>query len=155
MKFNSVVLLSLTSPCLGKITAAKPQMGKRNVPEALNCPYSAHNICQAQSLTVGTTGWNSWNTFKANINETIIKSTAESLVSSGLAKAGYEYLILDEGWQALTRDGNGRQQANATKFPSGIPALADYVHKLGLKIGIYRYEKLVLRPFNKYRQGLQ
>jgi alpha-galactosidase len=145
MKFNSVVLLSLTSPCLGKITAAKPQMGKRNISEA---PYSTHNICQAQSLTLGTTGWNSWNTFKANINESIIKSTAETLVSSRLLKAGYEYLILDEGWQALTRDGNGRQQANATKFPSGIPALADYVHKLGLKIGIYRYEKLVLRSFH-------
>ncbi|KAH8679608.1 glycoside hydrolase family 27 protein [Tricladium varicosporioides] len=82
-------------------------------------------------------GWNSWNTFKANINESIIRQTATTLVSSGLAKAGYEYLILDEGWQAPTRDKNGRQQANATKFPSGISALADVVHKLGLKIGIY------------------
>jgi alpha-galactosidase len=61
------------------------------------------------------------------------------MVSSGLAKAGYEYVIIDEGWQAVTRDGNGRQRANATKFPSGISALASYVHKLGLKIGIYRW----------------
>jgi len=51
---------------------------------------------------------------------------------------GYEYIILDEGWQAGTRDDNGRQQPNATKFPSGISGLADYVHNLGLKIGIYR-----------------
>lgn len=61
------------------------------------------------------------------------------MVEKGLAKAGYSYVVMDEGWQALERDVEGRQQHNATRFPSGISALAEHVHKLGLKIGLYRY----------------
>jgi alpha-galactosidase len=83
-------------------------------------------------------GWNSWNTFKTIFNQSTIEDTASTLVATGLARAGYKYVILDEGWQALTRDASGRQQANATKFPSGVSGLASYVHKLGLKLGIYR-----------------
>jgi alpha-galactosidase len=55
-----------------------------------------------------------------------------------MAKAGYSYVVLDEGWQALTRDASGRQQADPVKFPSGILNLASYIHSAGLKIGIYR-----------------
>lgn len=83
-------------------------------------------------------GWNTWNTFKSNISESLIENTASALVSTGLAQAGYEYVVIDEGWQAYTRDSNGRQQANSTTFPSGISGLAKYIHKLGLKVGIYR-----------------
>lgn len=89
-------------------------------------------------LTILLAGWNSWNTFKYDFNESVIKSTADKLVSSGLAKAGYNYVILDAGWQSLTRDANGRQQINSTKFPSGISSLSSYIHNLGLKVGIYR-----------------
>ncbi|RFU81202.1 glycoside hydrolase family 27 [Trichoderma arundinaceum] len=88
-------------------------------------------------LAVPCLGWNTWNTFKSNINETLIKSSAKSLVDTGLAQAGYNYVNLDDGWQAFTRDSLGRQQPNSTKFPSGIRTLADFVHSLGLKIGIY------------------
>ncbi|KAB5575336.1 glycoside hydrolase superfamily [Coniochaeta sp. 2T2.1] len=82
-------------------------------------------------------GWNSWNTFKYKIDEKLIESTTKRLVDTGLAKLGYEYVNIDDGWQAYQRDNNGRQQANATKFPNGIKAVADYVHSLGLKLGIY------------------
>lgn len=61
------------------------------------------------------------------------------MVEKGLAKAGYSYVVMDEGWQALERDVEGRQQHNATRFPSGISALAEHVHNLDLKIGLYRY----------------
>ncbi|KAI1762235.1 glycoside hydrolase family 27 protein [Hypoxylon sp. FL1150] len=91
----------------------------------------------AQAASKPQMGWNSWNTFKANINESIIENTASVLVSSGLAKAGYEYVNIDAGWQADTRAANGQQQANKTTFPSGIKGVADYIHDLGLKIGIY------------------
>ncbi|ORY58839.1 glycoside hydrolase family 27 protein [Pseudomassariella vexata] len=82
-------------------------------------------------------GWNSWNTFKAEINQELIEETAQSLASTGLAKAGYEYVVMDAGWQSQNRDPEGRQQANASLFPSGIAAVADYIHNLGLKVGIY------------------
>ncbi|KAI1370954.1 glycoside hydrolase family 27 protein [Hypoxylon crocopeplum] len=82
-------------------------------------------------------GWNSWNTFKANINQSMIEDTATALVRLGLAKAGYEYVMIDAGWQADTRAANGQQQANTTTFPSGIKGVADHVHRLGLKLGIY------------------
>ncbi|OHW97661.1 alpha-galactosidase [Colletotrichum incanum] len=82
-------------------------------------------------------GWNSWNTFKQNINQALIENTATAMVEKGLAGAGYNYVVIDEGWQALERDAEGRQQHNATRFPAGVAALADHVHGLGLKIGLY------------------
>jgi alpha-galactosidase len=81
-------------------------------------------------------GWNSWNTFECNINETLIKAVADAFVSSGMQAAGYQYVNLDDCWMD-GRDSSGNLQWNATKFPSGIPALATYVHGKGLKIGIY------------------
>ncbi|KAH8765118.1 glycoside hydrolase family 27 protein [Hyaloscypha sp. PMI_1271] len=96
------------------------------------------SLCVASRLAAKPQmGWNSWNTFKTNFNQSTIEDTASTLVSTGLARAGYKYVVLDEGWQALTRDSHGRQQPNATKFPSGISYLAEYVHRLGLKLGIY------------------
>ncbi|KAL3724970.1 hypothetical protein ACJRO7_030047 [Eucalyptus globulus] len=82
-------------------------------------------------------GWNSWNHFQCNINENLIKETADAMVSSGLAALGYEYVNLDGCWGELNRDSQGNLVANASAFPSGIKALADYVHSKGLKLGIY------------------
>ncbi|KAI8275623.1 hypothetical protein K4K60_008536 [Colletotrichum sp. SAR11_57] len=82
-------------------------------------------------------GWNSWNTFKANINQSIIETTAKALVDTGLAAAGYKYLIMDEGWQADERATDGRQEFNSTRFPSGGSALVNHIHDMGLKVGIY------------------
>jgi len=81
-------------------------------------------------------GWNSWNKFHYDINETIIKKVADSFVSKGLKDAGYTYIIIDDAWQA-GRDKNGKVLADKIKFPSGIKALADYIHSKGLKFGIY------------------
>lgn len=81
-------------------------------------------------------GWNSWNKFACNIDENIIKGVADAMVESGLRDAGYVYLNLDDCWHG-ERDSLGFIQADPVKFPSGIKALADYVHLKGLKIGIY------------------
>jgi alpha-galactosidase len=81
-------------------------------------------------------GWNSWNTFECNISESLIEATADAMVSSGMQAAGYEYVNLDDCWMD-GRDASGNLQWNASKFPSGIPALASYVHGKGLKLGIY------------------
>jgi alpha-galactosidase len=82
-------------------------------------------------------GWNSWNKFGCRgLNEKVVRETADTMVSSGMKDAGYQYVILDDCWQT-GRDANGNIVADAERFPSGIKALADYVHSKGLKFGIY------------------
>lgn len=82
-------------------------------------------------------GWNSWNTFSHDINEDLIKETADAMVSSGLKDAGYEYIVIDDCWSLRKRDENGRMVVDPEKFPGGMKALADYVHSKGLKFGMY------------------
>src|ERR1700761_4132944 len=82
-------------------------------------------------------GWNSWNKFGCKgLNEKVVRETADTMVSSGMRDAGYQFVILDDCWQT-GRDTNGNIVADAERFPSGIKALADYVHSKGLKFGIY------------------
>jgi alpha-galactosidase len=82
-------------------------------------------------------GWNSWNKFAcAGLNEQVIRATADTIAGNGMKDAGYEYVNLDDCWQ-ISRDANGNVVADASKFPSGIKALADYVHSKGLKFGLY------------------
>ncbi|KAB2035734.1 hypothetical protein ERO13_D04G150200v2 [Gossypium hirsutum] len=82
-------------------------------------------------------GWNSWNHFGCNIDEKMIRETADALVSTGLSKLGYEYVNIDDCWAEISRDDKGNLVPKKSTFPSGIKALADYVHKKGLKLGIY------------------
>ncbi|KAG6740151.1 hypothetical protein POTOM_057789 [Populus tomentosa] len=81
--------------------------------------------------------WNSWNHFHCNIEEKLIRETADAMVSSGLAALGYEHVNLDDCWAELNRDSEGNLVPKASTFPSGIKALADYIHGKGLKLGIY------------------
>ena len=81
-------------------------------------------------------GWNSWNKFACNITEQTVRETADAMVSSGMRDAGYQYVVIDDCWHG-SRDANGFITADAQKFPSGIKALADYIHSKGLKFGIY------------------
>ena len=81
-------------------------------------------------------GWNSWNKFGCKVSEDMIKSMADAMVSSGMKDVGYQYVVIDDCWQ-VGRDENGFILADAKNFPSGIKALADYVHSKGLKFGIY------------------
>jgi len=82
-------------------------------------------------------GWNSWNVFHENINEKQIQEIADVMASSGLRDAGYIYLNLDDNWMHTKRDANGDLQNHPTTFPSGMKALADYIHDKGLKFGVY------------------
>lgn len=82
-------------------------------------------------------GWNSWNTFGPQPTEALIRETADAMVTLGYRDAGYEYVVIDDGWMLMDRDENGLFVADPEKFPSGIRALADYVHGKGLKLGIY------------------
>jgi alpha-galactosidase len=82
-------------------------------------------------------GWNSWNRFSGGVSESIVKQVAEAMVLSGMKAAGYQYVIIDDTWQANARDADGNIVADSARFPSGIAALADYVHGLGLSFGLY------------------
>ena len=81
-------------------------------------------------------GWSSWNKFQTNIHEDLIKDIADKMVEYGLVDAGYVYLNLDDGWHG-ERDEQGFIHEDPEKFPSGMKALADYLHARGLKLGIY------------------
>ncbi|KAJ4066608.1 hypothetical protein NW756_010117 [Fusarium oxysporum] len=102
------VLLSAKVALAAKVLAQKPQMG-----------------------------WNSWNSFKLNVSDELVRSTANALVDTGLAKLGYDHVLIDDGWQDSERDTDGKLAANHTRFPGGISATASYVHSKGLKVGIY------------------
>ncbi|PIA35327.1 hypothetical protein AQUCO_03500016v1 [Aquilegia coerulea] len=113
-----------------------------NIATAARVVRSSNHIIRRNLLNNGLghspqMGWNSWNHFHCDIQETLIRETADAMVSTGLAAVGYEYINLDDCWGELNRDSQGNLQPKASTFPSGIKALADYVHSKGLKLGIY------------------
>jgi alpha-galactosidase len=99
----------------------------------------ASSFLSAQESSLAATppmGWNSWNKFGCNVSEDLIRQMADAMVKSGMKDAGYQYVVIDDCWQ-VDRDAAGNIVPDAKHFPSGIKALADYVHSLGLKFGIY------------------
>jgi alpha-galactosidase len=82
-------------------------------------------------------GWNSWNTFDLDIDEQLIKETADALITSGMREAGYEYIVIDDGWEAAERDEQENLVPDPLKFPGGMKALGDYLHTRGFKFGIH------------------
>jgi alpha-galactosidase len=98
------------------------------------------NLCAQKIENVALTppmGWNSWNCLRTSITEEKIKSIADAMVSTGMKDAGYEYIVIDDGWMTGERDQDGHIIIDSLKFPNGMKALADYIHSLGLKFGIY------------------
>ncbi|GIH44666.1 alpha-galactosidase [Microbispora corallina] len=82
-------------------------------------------------------GWNDWNSFGCNVSDSLIRQSADAMVSSGMAAAGYQYVNIDDCWSTKSRNSNGDLVPDPQKFPNGIKAVADYVHSKGLKLGIY------------------
>ena len=82
-------------------------------------------------------GWNSWNTFGEHISDSLIRETALAMKEKGYLEAGYRYIVIDDCWSLKERDGEGRLVPDPAKFPHGMKDLADYVHGLGFKFGMY------------------
>ncbi|XP_023910949.2 alpha-galactosidase isoform X1 [Quercus suber] len=122
-----ILVLSNTSTCG---VAAARQM--EEIPSSMPRSLLANKLALTPPM-----GWNSWNHFACHIQEELIRETADAMVSTGLAALGYEYINLDDCWAQLKRDSKGNLVSKASTFPSGIKALADYVHSKGLKLGIY------------------
>lgn len=88
-------------------------------------------------VTTPPMGWSSWNALGCAVTEKAVEANADVLVSSGMAALGYQYVDIDDCWMAPHRGSDGRLVADPVRFPSGIKAIADYVHGKGLKLGIY------------------
>ena len=82
-------------------------------------------------------GFNTWNTFGDKISDALVRESADAFIDFGLKDAGYEYVVIDDCWSLRERNEEGRIVPNPEKFPSGMKALADYVHSKGLKFGMY------------------
>jgi hypothetical protein len=90
-------------------------------------------------------GWSSWNSFSNTINSQIVMDQAKAMVTSGLQKAGYEYVNIDEGWWIGTRDADGNITVNDNQWlpvgltdkPGDMSSIVHFIHNLGLKAGIY------------------
>ena len=89
----------------------------------------------SENLLAPPMGWSSWSALRESFTASTIEAEATAMHNT-LQKYGYEYVNIDAGWSDHV-DADGRDAWNASKFPDGIPALATYVHKLGLKLGIY------------------
>ncbi|MBX9111743.1 alpha-galactosidase D [Parabacteroides johnsonii] len=81
-------------------------------------------------------GWSSWNTYRVNISDSLIKRQADAMVDQGLKGAGYTYINVDDGFFGY-RDEQGNLCTHPKRFPNGMKAVADYIHSKGLKAGIY------------------
>jgi len=82
-------------------------------------------------------GWNDWYSVYCGVNAQLVEQTAQEMVADGMKAAGYDYVNIDDCWMASSRDASGNLAADPTRFPDGITPVADYVHSLGLKLGIY------------------
>ena len=98
---------------------------------------AARPVPSSQLAATPPMGWNGFNHFYIRVTETTIEAQARALVSSGMAAAGYTYVNLDGGWDMPVRTAKGELQPMPKRFPHGIKPVADYVHSLGLKFGIY------------------
>ncbi|GAU97106.1 hypothetical protein RvY_08459 [Ramazzottius varieornatus] len=93
-------------------------------------------------------GWLAWERFRCNIDcendpencisERLFMTMAKRIAEDGFKEAGYEYIIIDDCWMTTKRDKDRRLQSDPERFPHGIKYIADYVHSLGLKMGIYQ-----------------
>jgi alpha-galactosidase len=97
-------------------------------------PPALHKLSYNGLAKTPPMGWNSWNLFEGKIDDKTVRTMADAMVSSGMLKAGYIYVNIDDTWEG-TRDAQGVLHTNS-KFPD-MKALADYVHSKGLKLGIY------------------
>jgi alpha-galactosidase len=140
--FQDCVLVNNDSLPLAPFVRAVTPTGSIKVSSSSSS--SSHMISKTTTTTTTSTtstpppmGFNSWNAFHCNIDENMVKSIADSMVSSGLAALGYEYINIDDCWMVSPRSSDGRIIVDPVKFPSGMKHLANYVHSKGLKFGLY------------------
>ncbi len=113
---------------------AVPAAASEMSPPAAVAPPALRTVPYNGLAATPPMGWNSWNHFAEKVDDRVVRETADAIVSSGMAAAGYVYVNIDDTWES-GRDAQGNIVPNL-KFPD-MRALADYVHSKGLKLGIY------------------
>lgn len=102
------------------------------------CWFCAPGPAEAQSLAATPPmGWNDWAHYQCNFTAQTILDNARALVKTGLAGRGYDTVTIDDCWMLKDRDASGNLQPDPKRFPQGMKPVADEVHALGLKFGIY------------------
>lgn len=99
-------------------------------------PKEEDNSSSPIQITPPIMGWSSWNTYRININEELIKRQADAMIDQGLKDAGYNYINIDDGFFG-GRDKDGNLLIHPQRFPNGLKTVAEYIHSKGLKAGIY------------------
>ena len=129
----ALIAAGLVWPAITMPSAVTPVAATTNV-----LPIVPENLPPPQPLALTPPmGWNGFNRFYHDVTEERVEAQARALVDSGMKAAGYEYVNLDGGWDLATRNSADQLQPNPARFPNGIKPVADYVHSLGLKFGIY------------------
>lgn len=113
-----------------------PGRASKDTAPAADRPAAAADAVDVSLSPVPPMGFNTWNKFGCNVDEKLIRETADAMVETGMRDAGYRYLVIDDCWQ-VDRAADGRIIADPQRFPGGMKALADYVHGKGLLFGIY------------------
>lgn len=124
------------SDTLASILRGAALCGAMCVAGVVSAPAQADETPSAALPQMGFNNWNSTHC-RAEFDEAMIRGIADKFISLGLRDAGYQYVNIDDCWANWQRDKDGRLQPNPKRFPSGIAALADYIHERGLKFGLY------------------
>ena len=114
----------------------------KNLRKHLLCPKTLAllaSFCASAAMAQDrpTMGWSSWNTFGLNISEKTIKNQAAAMRQKGLLKAGYTYINIDDGYFGGRNKKTGELLIHKTRFPNGLQPVVNYIHRLGMKAGIY------------------
>jgi alpha-galactosidase len=129
------IVVALAGGCTGLPAGASGELGASSHPATV--PTPAGSTAPGALALTPPMGFNDWNAFGCDVSEKLIRETADVFVSSGLSEVGYSYVNIDDCWSLRERGPDGRLVPDPVKFPSGIRGVADYVHGLGLKLGIY------------------
>src|SRR5499427_8902533 len=116
-----------------QMVAVRAPAGEGAIPPRNPLP-ALHKVPDNGLAKTPPMGWNSWNKFAGRVDDAAVRGMADAMASNGMKDAGYQYINIDDTWEA-GRDAQGNIQTNK-KFPD-MKALADYVHSKGLKLGIY------------------
>ena len=130
----STGIISGTTPAAGTYNVAITAAGSPGTAQGTLSIVSGNTLALTPPM-----GWDSWSsTYQTAPTAAIVEAEANAMVATGMRDLGYQYVIIDGDWALNTRDPVTHQLvANPSQFPNGIQAVANYVHSLGLKLGVY------------------